>query len=421
MKYTLLAILLILLRGTLFAQEVKTDKLSPIEYFKKFQFQKATDTLELKTYKTALDFFLLAKCYKRLGQVQDASTAIDSAIELDNSNVSFLNFLGEQQLRKGEKVAAYKSYLTLCQLQPNNAYYFKKIGQSLNNVFFTRIREQQILFVNNDSMPKKEKEKDLALEKFRALKLPSNTWQAYEMAIELNPNDIESKLILTELYLKINNMRRADPLNKQSLKMHPENSKFIMQAIKISYRLRDYQDVVEKSKLFYSKGGSKLEVQKLEGIAQYHLKSYKECIELLSNVIEVEKDSEVLHYYLGLSYQEMGENQEAVKYLQKAIELGITENIENYYTRLAVVYEELGNFEKSIQLYKAAYAETKDKILLYHLARNYDTFYKDKNTALKYYELYLEELDSSNIEYMDYSKNRINELKVEKHFNLDTL
>ena len=142
---------------------------------------------------------------------------------------------------------------------------------------------------------------------------------------------------------------------------------------------------------------------------------------MLSNVIEVEKDSEVLHYYLGLSYQEMGENQEAVKYLQKAIELGITENIENYYTRLAVVYEELGNFEKSIQLYKAAYAETKDKILLYHLARNYDTFYKDKNTALKYYELYLEELDSSNIEYMDYSKNRINELKVEKHFNLDTL
>jgi len=44
-----------------------------------------------------------------------------------------------------------------------------------------------------------------------------------------------------------------------------------------------------------------------------------------------------------------------------------------------------------------------------------------KNTALNYYQLYLEEMDSSNIAYMNYSKNRINELKVAKHFDLDTL
>jgi len=152
------------------------------------------------------------------------------------------------------------------------------------------------------------------------------------MAIELNPNDIEIKLILTELYLKINNLDGADLLNKQSLKMHPENSKFIVQAIKISYRLRDYKDVISKSDLFHSKAGNNLLVQKLKGIAQYHLKNYEECTALLSAVIYVEKDSEVLHYYLGLSYQEIGEKEEAVKNLQKAIELGITENIGNYYT-----------------------------------------------------------------------------------------
>lgn len=162
-------------------------------------------------------------------------------------------------------------------------------------------------------------------------------------------------------------------------------------------------------------------VQKLEGIAQFHLNEFKKCIQRLSNVIKVDEDSEVLHYYVGLSYQEIGNNEEAANYLGKAIELGISENIGNYYTRLAIVKEELGNYQKSIQLYKAAYSETKDKILLYHLARNYDTFYKDKNTALKYYELYLEENDSSNMEYLEYSKDRVNELKVAKHFSLDSL
>ena len=78
-------------------------------------------------------------------------------------------------------------------------------------------------------------------------------------------------------------------------------------------------------------------------------------------------------------------------------------------------------FDKSIQYYKAAYTQKKDKILLYHLARNYDQYYKDKTTALKYYNLYLSENDTINSSFLDYTKARINEIKVEKHFSLDTI
>lgn len=122
-----------------------------------------------------------------------------------------------------------------------------------------------------------------------------------------------------------------------------------------------------------------------------------------------------------MAYQEIGKNEEAANYLTIAIELVITENIGNYCTHLAIVEKELGNYQKSIPYCKAAYSETKEKILLYRLARNYDTFYEDKNTALKYYQLYLKESDSANMEYLEYSKDRIDELKVAKHFSLDSL
>lgn len=413
----LLFIIFLLFQQTLFAQ--KKDSLP--QYYQAYEFQKVVNTLQLETDISAPDYFILAKSYNKLGQSKKALTAINKAIEQEKSNISYLNFLGEQQLKQDKKIAAYGTYLKLCKLQPSNAYYYKRIGQALNNSSFHQAKEQQILFANGDSLPKTEEGVKVAQEKFRALNLPSHVWDAYQKAIELNPNDIESKLILVELYLKMNNLGGADPLVRKCLELHPEEEKFVSQAINIAYRLRDYQDVVEKCKLYYSIADSSLTVQKMEGIASFQLNEFQKTIDLLSAVIEVDQDSEVLHYFLGLANQELGNMEEAALYLQKAIELGITENIGKYYTRLAIVQEELGNLKKSIQLYKAAYQETNDKILLYHLARNYDTFYKDKTTAIKYYKLYLEELDSSNIEYLEYAKSRIHELKVEKHFDLDTL
>ena len=83
--------------------------------------------------------------------------------------------------------------------------------------------------------------------------------------------------------------------------------------------------------------------------------------------------------------------------------------------------EENENYKESIQAYQAAYRSSKNKILLYHLARNYEAYYSDKATALLYYEKYLAINDTNNIEFMEYSKYKISELKETIHFKLDTL
>lgn len=78
-------------------------------------------------------------------------------------------------------------------------------------------------------------------------------------------------------------------------------------------------------------------------------------------------------------------------------------------------------YAEAIKAYQTAYKSSKENILLYHLARNYDLYYKDKKTAVEYYEKYLLTQDSDNVSFMNYSEHRISELKEYIHFDIDTL
>jgi tetratricopeptide (TPR) repeat protein len=89
---------------------------------------------------------------------------------------------------------------------------------------------------------------------------------------------------------------------------------------------------------------------------------------------------------MGVAYQQSHEPDSAIMYFNKAIDAGISENISNYYTQLASTYEELKDFKSAIKYYKAAYESSRADILLYHLARNYDVYYKDKTQAIAYYK-----------------------------------
>ncbi|MBL4709039.1 MAG: tetratricopeptide repeat protein [Flavobacteriales bacterium] len=381
-----LLIIVAFICGSLRAQEGTSLKDSGQYYYSNFQFQRAIQVLEPDSGKTALEYHLLAKSYQKLGQDNDAKIAYQNALKNDSSNVSYLNSFADFCRKKKEYSTAILTYKKLILLNPSNAYYYKKIASTY-------------------------------------LKTPYSFFAitAFENAIQLNPKDEESKALLVECYLEGGHIGNAEKLVQSYLKEHPKNRNFIMQAIKIAYRLKDYEDVASKCELFYTTGDSGLVVQKLHGIADYHLKEYATAIQFIETVIKVDTKSEILHYYLGLCYQDSGQTKKAAEFLEKAIDLGISNNIDNYYTRLGTVYEELGNYEQSIQAYKIAYGKSKDKILLYHLARNYDVYYKDKTTALKYYQLYLEENDTTNELYFVFSKSRIQELKMAKHFDLDTL
>ena len=88
----------------------------------------------------------------------------------------------------------------------------------------------------------------------------------------------------------------------------------------------------------------------------------------------------------------------------------MSENITQYYVQLAASYENVGDFKSAIKYYKAAYETSKKDILLYHLGRNYDVYYKDKSTAIAYFKRYLDSDDTIKLA-KEYTRSRLNELE----------
>lgn len=117
--------------------------------------------------------------------------------------------------------------------------------------------------------------------------------------------------------------------------------------LKVFYRLRNYEEPIKGSKELFAQDDSGLVIQKVAGIANYHQEEYQKSIKLLTKVGEVESESDYLHYYLGLAFRDSGDKEKAAEDLEKAIELGVTKNLGNYYTQLAVNYEEAGETAKA--------------------------------------------------------------------------
>lgn len=386
MKKHFAFLFLAILSFSSFSQTGTQTSDSSLYYYQNYDFNKVVRLLANDTPRATEKSLMLAKAYQQLGQLEDAQYEYQSALKTDSLNIRLLNNAAAFYTITKQYKYSNRLYKKLIELRPRYSFYHKKIG---NNY----LKSNEIL---------------------KAI-------ISFQKAVDFNKRDLESSMLLAESLLKIEQLELADSIVNQGLQLFPNNKASLKLALKIAYKRKHYDQLISISDQLFQLKDSSLLTQKLRGIAHYQLKQFTEAEVFLHNVLEVDKKSEVLHYYLGLCYRELKQPKQAEKYLELAIDLGITKNLDNYYLQLAILYEEEGEHEKAIQAYKIAYKKSRDRTLLYHLARNYDVFYKDKSTALDYYTRYLEEEDTINRHYQDYSRYRIQELKVAKHFEIDTL
>ena len=123
-----LVLLLFMSIGTAYAQE--NDSLS--FYYNTYQFQTLINKVEPIENKTARELFIMGKAYKQLGQFSDAEQAFIHAVKIDSVNPIYLSQLADFLIKLKKGHLAFMHYQKLIQLQPNNAYYYKKLGQAIS-------------------------------------------------------------------------------------------------------------------------------------------------------------------------------------------------------------------------------------------------------------------------------------------------
>lgn len=377
--------------SALSAQEA--DSLPPLQraqqLMQTYEYQQAALLLQALIKEDSLarqPLWLLAQAYAQLGQSAAAKQELLQLTALEPTHKPALGLLGQLSLGETNYLAAAEYYSRLLELDSTNAYFFRQ--------------------------------RAIAAEKTGDRFIAIN---CYEKAIALAPQDVESLTELAELRLKQEESERAAALVQKGLQQDSLNLRLWRLQAKISYKLEDYKKAVEAVAYPLAAGDTAQYYTQVLGISHFHLANYTEAILWLSHLESHGLDTEVLYYYLGMSYRNAGESSTGIAYLEKAAKKGVSDNLSHYYTQLAVIHEEKEDHQKAIKAYKLAYKTSGERLLLYHLARNYDSYYKDKRVALNYYQKFLNEADTTNKAYQDYARYRASELKEHMHFNIDSL
>jgi tetratricopeptide (TPR) repeat protein len=372
--------------------DMKDDKCrSGVEHISDHQYQKAIQKLDsdncLNSKRSTYYRAKLAFAYKKTGNYNTAKSNYKKLLAVDSDNTKALFHLAHIYRKENNDENAVRYYKKLVETDSTNSYYHKILGDH-----------------------------------YWGQKNIKGAAESYLKAHQLNDENIDVIYKLSKLFFKIELYQRSEELVEEGLRINPENIKLLKQKANLAYTQKSYGAVIEivnNVDSIVAKPSNYL--LKLKAISLYHTNRYKSAINLFSELVNKYKKTEILHYYLGMSYKKMNDLDKSQYHLEKAIDAGMSNNLASYFTNLGIVFEEQGNSKEAIKAYKLAYEESKDKAILYRLAKNYDAYYADKKVALKYYQKYLEESDSTDLDHSEYAKKRVSSIKKEIHFDIDTL
>jgi tetratricopeptide (TPR) repeat protein len=293
---------------------------------------------------------------------------------LDSANRTALSQLGQLYSRNGEYAKALSSFLRLIALDSANSYYYKQAGM--------------LAARSNEFM----------IAKF-----------LFEKALKLNSDDIESALGLGNIFMEMQHYEKVDSIVQQSLFIDPAFRPMLVLQAKSAFEQHHYEAVIPTVNSLLEKSDTTGIYARMLGVSYYHLKDFDNVVTCMTYLLRNRYDFDWIYFYMGVATRELGNVPASVRWLKLAAQKSISDNTKIYYSQLGQSFEDMGNYEEAIRAYRTAYNYSKDGILLYHLARNYDVYYEDKATAALYYQKYLESDDTIRLA-REYARKRMQDM-----------
>ncbi|NMM47472.1 tetratricopeptide repeat protein [Marinigracilibium pacificum] len=311
------------------------------------------------------------------GKLNEAQSLIDKGLVEDSTNTKLLN-LGIKISSKRDFYEKAMDYnIRWCQLDSGNAQAYSSLGNLAAKV-----------------------------------KLPGLMMNAWEIALQNNPKDLDLRSRLADLYLELNMPEYADSVVSIGFFQDPDNRRLKKIKAKAAYDLKQYEVVIDVTNEFINEEILNLNMLQLNSFSLYNIGKYEEALPLIESLIENSKPIPALFYLKGVCLKETGQNAEAIKAFEQTIKHSYNDKIGSYYATLGKTYEENGEMNKAIASYKRATEFDTEDIIIYQLARTCDVYYKDKTPALNYYSMYAERFDTlENRAYHEFALQRISEIK----------
>ena len=345
-----------------------------------FDIQTGLNEYELKNYDFAKNYFIsyinnnpndkdgyfwLAKTYEKIDSKKNASlmlenykkayelTSIDSNIEKitfdlsKNQNIEDYFDMSIMYFEQGNLKASeqYANMMLEINSKSPSAYFIKaKIALAKNNKQLAKEYINQAIIFNNKYL-----ETNLA-KSLNIKEIPEMTQKMYNVSVleayfrgdidtaikyleknkEKNPQDIESNIMLLELYIKNNELSKAQKLSLELLKSDSNNIAVKLLCAKL-YKLTNQNDKIENTLLSaYKLNPNNKETLLALGNHYLNKKDYKSSKKYFEQLVNI--NDEMYEAYFGYIYSliELNEAQKAMPLIRKAITLN-PKNSEMYY------------------------------------------------------------------------------------------
>jgi len=148
--------------------------------------------------------------------------------------------------------------------------------------------------------------------------------QVLRKAKKLAPDNIRIYILLGWAYIQLERYDEAMAVYQQALKIDPENQLVRANLGYISYKLGIYGEAIEKLSRIIKTGRDRealLYAHMYLGLVYYDREMYDDAIEFLEKAIEMGPNLFEARFYLGLSYIHKGEKEKGRKILMELSEI----------------------------------------------------------------------------------------------------
>lgn len=337
MKKNYTIVILLFLCCDLYAGEQQRDSLFVADsLMEAYQYAKAREVLySIQRFRpdNADVLYKLAYCHNQMGNYFDGKIYLENAYKIDSSGINIILQLAQTYNKLGQDDKAVQAYKKLIELDSTNGYYYRITALELSN---NRKYGEAIYYLKK--------------------------------AIHYNDLDMESYNLLAKLYFNSGLFNHAKDIANTGLSKNPRNADLIFINMRIAFTLRNYEEVTELGEMGAAVSRDSSRWNLYTGYAYYYRNNYTACIQWLLTSVRDGSIGEQGYTYLANSYLNTGDNDNAMSCLDKAIKMGMDNNLESNLQNKAILLNDQGKGRESLQLFEKAYHIYNNPKILYRQA-----------------------------------------------------
>lgn len=238
----------------------------------------------------------------------------------------------------------------------------------------------------------------------------------YHITVLLQKNHQQALAKVAKRALVSGKLMEAERLSKQGLETNPVNKTLLSILAQAFYFQKEYQLAITEFEKMVELGAGSEFIHTRLGTSYFHLDNFDKAIEHFNLALNYEENNHATHYRLGKLYALTGDYENSEGHLLQAILLKAV-ILDEEFTSLGLTYKFANKPQEAFTYFNKALEENPDnERALFERAIAADSFYKDLEARLKFYQAYLNKHESTGTrQLVKLAQIRIKDIREELH------